>query len=144
MRYRVETMDADQVGRLEERLLDALAENEPSSPLEPLHVAARQEDGTLAGAMVGAISYGWLHVGMLWVSEEHRGSGVGERLMRIAEREAVDRGCHGAWLDTSSARARAFYVRLGYDVFGMLENAGSEQPAGHRRHFMSKRLSPPG
>ena len=89
------------------------------------------------------MSYGWLHIAMLWVSERSRGRGIGAHLMHIAEREALDCGCHGAWLDTSSELARGFYARLGYEVVGRLANAGPDQPAGHARHFMSKRLSRP-
>lgn len=139
----METLDDEAVAGVERRLLDALAANVPSSPLEPLHVTARQDEGTLAGAMVGGISYGWLHVGMLWVAEERRNRGLGRELMALAEREALARGCHGAWLDTSSRRARAFYARLGYETFGRLGNTGADRPAGHERHFMAKRLAAP-
>ena len=46
--------------------------------------------------------------------------------MQLAEREAVQRGCHGAWLDTFEFQARGFYERLGYTCFGELPN----YPAG--------------
>lgn len=66
--------------------------------------------------------------------ETLRGSGLGASLMRRAEEEAVRRGCRGAWLDTFSFQARGFYERLGYTVFGTIQ----DYPPGHRRHFMQK------
>ncbi|WP_342359408.1 GNAT family N-acetyltransferase [Terrarubrum flagellatum] len=69
-----------------------------------------------------------------------RGQGLGARLMAEAEEAARKRGCHHAWLDTSSARAERFYVRLGYERFGVLENGPETPPDGHRRAFMRKRL----
>ncbi|MEX3946099.1 hypothetical protein AB4Y44_42815, partial [Paraburkholderia sp. BR10937] len=38
------------------------------------------------------------------------------------EEEACRRGCSGAWLDTYSFQARAFYERLDYTVFGTIDN----------------------
>jgi hypothetical protein len=52
------------------------------------------------------------------------------------EAEAIRRGCHGAFLDTFSYQARPFYEKLGYEVFGTLE----DYPPGHQRFYMRKRL----
>lgn len=86
------------------------------------------------GGLWGRTSYGWLFVELLFVPESLRGSGLGASLMRRAEAEAVRRGCLGAWLDTFSFQARGLYERLGYAVFGTIE----DHPPGHRRHFMQK------
>jgi hypothetical protein len=51
-------------------------------------------------------------------------------------REAIRRGCRGAYLDTFSYQARPFYEKLGYAVFGTLD----DYPPGHQRFFMRKRL----
>jgi GNAT superfamily N-acetyltransferase len=69
-----------------------------------------------------------------------RGRRIGTNLMAEAECLARSRGCHAAWLDTSSTDAERFYLRLGYESFGVLENTRGEQPQGHRRSFLSKRL----
>jgi hypothetical protein len=61
--------------------------------------------------------------------------------MAQAEAVARSRGCHGAWLDTSSVRAERFYVRLGYAPFGALQNEAGEHPQRHRRAFLAKRLT---
>jgi len=55
-------------------------------------------------------------------------------MLAQAEREALARGCRGAWLDTYSFQAREFYERQGYSVFGILD----DYPPGQKRIFMQK------
>ena len=125
--------------QVERSLIDALRQNVPPSDLQPLTALARY-DATIVGGLVGSTSYGWLLVKLLWVAEKMRGHGIGTHLMAEAEALARSRGCHAAWLDTSSADAERFYLRLGYESFGVLENTLREQPQGHRRVFLAKRL----
>jgi len=63
-----------------------------------------------------------------------RGAGLGRRLIKQAEEEAVRRGCRGVWLDTFSWQARGFYEKLGYSVFGTID----DYPPGHQRFFLKK------
>jgi GNAT superfamily N-acetyltransferase len=102
----------------------------------PLSFFLRDEGGALAGGLLGDVYYGWLFVRILWVAEEHRGGGHGERLVRAAEEEARARGCHAMWLDTFSFQAPGFYRGLGFQEFGRLD----EYPPGHSRHFLWKPL----
>jgi ribosomal protein S18 acetylase RimI-like enzyme len=78
--------------------------------------------------------YGFLHIDLLFVPEAMRGSGTGRTLMSQAEDEAIRRECRGVWLDTFSFQARGFYEKLGYTVFGEIEN----HPPGHSRFFLRK------
>ena len=103
----------------------------------PLHVMLRGEDGEVRGGLAGDVYFGWLFVRSLWVAEEHRGGGYGERLLREAEDEARSRGCHAVWLDSFSFQAPGFYRRLGFQEFGRLD----DYPAGHARHFLWKSLT---
>src|SRR5688500_19117287 len=59
----------------------------------------RNADGNVVGGLSGYTGWGWLYVQWLWLAEEVRGAGWGERLLRSAEAEAVARGCHGAYID---------------------------------------------
>jgi predicted N-acetyltransferase YhbS len=134
--------DADGVvaHQIDCRLVEALRQNVPPNDAQPLTLVARR-GADIIGGLVGVTSYGWLLVKILWVAEELRGQGIGAGLMTQAEAVARSRGCHGVWLDTSSARAERFYARLGYQPFGALQNKGGERPQGHRRAFLAKRLS---
>jgi GNAT superfamily N-acetyltransferase len=104
--------------------------------VQPLRLVVRDEAGTVRGGLLGATYWGWLVIEILWLDESIRGQDYGTRLVQMAERIAVERGCHAAHLDTMSFQAPAFYHKLGYRVFGQLEDL----PLGHRRIFMQKRL----
>jgi GNAT superfamily N-acetyltransferase len=95
------------------------------------------ETGLVVGGLWGATYYRHLFIELLLVPELLRGTGLGRRLMTDAETEAHRRGCIGVWLDTYSFQARSFYERLGYRVFGALDDF----PPGHSRFFLHKALA---
>lgn len=103
----------------------------------PLVIAVRDAQGAVIGGLWGSTGYRWLFTQLLVVPEACRGTGLGRRLMGLAEDEARARGCHGAWLDTFEFQARGFYERLGYTCFGEL----ADYPPGYRRWFMKKSLT---
>ena len=94
------------------------------------------ETNEILGGLWGSTSYDNLHIDMLFLPESLRRQGFGTQLMRQAEEEASQRGCCGSYLDTFDFQARGFYERLGYTVFGTLE----DNPPGHQRFFLSKKL----
>ncbi len=100
----------------------------------PLTIFVRDEGGRVVGGLRGHTGWGWLFISHLWLSEALRGRDYGTELVREAEREAVARGCRHAHLDTFSFQARGFYEKLGYEVFGSLE----DYPEGHTRFFLRK------
>jgi GNAT superfamily N-acetyltransferase len=105
---------------------------------QPLVLFVKHPDtGAILGGLWGGTDFTQLHVDLLYVPESLRRSGIGSQLMRRGEVEAGNRGCLGAWLDTFSFQARGFYERLGYTVFGTIEDF----PPGHSRFFMKKTFS---
>jgi GNAT superfamily N-acetyltransferase len=104
--------------------------------VHPLAVLIRDGGGADLGGLWGQSYYDWLAINWLFVPEVLRGTGVGSSLMLRAEEIARARGCRGAWLNTFSFQARGFYEKLGYSVFGTIE----DHPEGGARHFMSKRF----
>jgi len=111
--------------------------NSRAFPYAPVRFAflSRDEEGALQAGVMGTLSWGWLFVEAVWVSEALRGRGVGRALMAAAERHARESGCHSVWLDTF--QARDFYLSLGYETFGVLE----DYPPGQQRSFMRKALA---
>jgi N-acetylglutamate synthase-like GNAT family acetyltransferase len=91
--------------------------------------------GQLAAGLSASLSWHWMFVEALWVSQAWRGRGVGRGLLMRAEAHARSRLCHSVWLDTF--QARGFYAAQGYDQFGSLPNYPGEQT----RYFLSKRLA---
>ena len=105
-------------------------------PWRPLVITLTDNAGAIVGGLWGSTGYTWLYVELLVVPETQRGSGIGTRLLAMAESEARERGCTSAWLDTFEFQARGFYERLGYECFGKLK----EYPPGFARFFMRKNL----
>lgn len=105
----------------------------------PIVVLVKDKAGDVLGGLWGHTGYEWLFTQLLVVPAGLRGRGIGTEIMRLAEREAVSRGCHGAWLDTFEFQARGFYERIGYECFGELPN----YPKGFSRFFMKKTLATP-
>ena len=112
------------------------ANSEPRN-YTPLTILLRTAEEQIVGGLRGNTVWGWLFVSQLWVAEDLRGQDYGTKLMEAAEREARARDCHAAYVDTFSFLALDFYQKLGYTVFGMLEDF----PKGHTRYFLKKVFS---
>lgn len=97
--------------------------------------ALSRDHGTVVGGLLGYTWGNWLFVKQLWVADPFRGRGIGRTLMRVAEHEARSRGCLYAHLDTFDFQALSFYLKLGYKIFGQLD----DYPVGHTRYFLQKR-----
>jgi len=97
------------------------------------------EKGEIIGGLWGKFFHDWLFIELLFVPEDLRERGFGANLMARAESAARDRQCVGIWLDTHSFQAPVFYKKLGYEVFGSLD----DYPIGASRHFLSKSLRTP-
>jgi GNAT superfamily N-acetyltransferase len=107
-----------------------------SDAATPLCVVLRDEAGATIGGVIGDTYYDWLSVSLMFVREDLRGQGWGEKLLARAEEEARTRGVKDIYLDTFSFQAPGFYEKLGYHVFGELRDF----PPGHTRYYMTKRL----
>ena len=114
-------MDITVTDAIDEHTLDAIrqglrAYNLPhidASHRTPLSVYARDEAGTVIGGLTAETWGNWLSVEWLWVADSQRGSGLGGRLMRAAEREAQARAAATlAWIPSASRRGRSTKTRL--------------------------------
>lgn len=130
----------DQADPAHERAIGAVlrAYNDQfAGPFDRRHLAVLVQEGdAVTGGLWGRTGRGFLHIDLLVVPEAQRRAGLGSRILRMAEDEAVLRGCVGAWLGTFSFQALGFYERHGYTCFGTIE----DYPPGHASHFMRKRF----
>jgi GNAT superfamily N-acetyltransferase len=101
----------------------------------PLTITFR-EGKAIVGGLTGETFLGWFFIALLWVAEDHRGQGLGRRLMEAAEAEARERGAGNVYVDTFSFQAPGFYEKMGYREFGRLDDF----PAGHDRRWLTKAL----
>ena len=90
----------------------------------------------LAG--INSILYCWncLYIDVLWVKEGFRQEGYGSVLLNEAEKIAKEKGCKLVHLDTFDFQAKDFYIKHGYDVFGVLDDCHLE----HKRYYMKKNV----
>lgn len=87
-------------------------------------------------AGINSKMYCWncLYIDVLWVKEEYRKEGLGSKILNEIEKVAKDKGCYLIHLDTFDFQAKDFYIKQGYDIFGILD----ECPQRHKRYFMKK------
>lgn len=103
----------------------------------PLNRVIKDKDGNvLAG--INSVLYCWncLYVDVLWVKEEFRKEGYGSILLNEVEKIAKEKGCKLVHLDTFDFQAKDFYIKHGYEVFGILD----ECPENHKRYFLKKNM----
>ena len=93
-------------------------------------------DQESVGGVIAAVHWDWLYVDLMWIKEEFRGQGYGNRLLVMAEDKARELGAKNAYLDTFSFQAPDFYKKHGYQVFGELKGF----PTGHQRYYLRKEL----
>ncbi len=96
------------------------------------------ETGTVTGGLWANYGFYWMFIELLSVPRGARGQGFGRMMMMKAEARARALGLTGIWLDTFTFQARGFYEKLGFSVFGTL----NENPIGHSRIFLCKYLKP--
>ncbi len=110
---------------------------EESIPSSAINRNIQDEYGNIV-AGINCIYYAWkcIYIDALWVKEEYRKLGLGSRLLSEIERTAKEYGCHMVHFDTFDFQAKDFYMKQGYDIYGVLEDC----PQGHKRYFMKKSI----
>ncbi|WOJ92325.1 GNAT family N-acetyltransferase [Congregibacter variabilis] len=108
----------------------------PPYQAQNLSWVASDEHNEIAAALAGEIVWDWVFVDELWVAPDHRGLGLGSKLLTSAEEFAKEQALQGIWLWTQSWEAEDFYPKLGYSEFTRFENF----PKGHTRIGYRKSL----
>lgn len=89
-------------------------------------------------AGINSLMYCWgmLYIDTLFVEENYRSQGLGSRLLKKVEEQAKLMGASLSYLDTFDWQAKDFYLKAGYEVFGILDGC----PPGHKRYYLKKIL----
>lgn len=95
-----------------------------------------ENDNIIAG--INCIYYSWkcIYIDALWVKEEYRKAGLGSQLLDDIETTAKEYGCHLVHLDTFDFQAKDFYIKHGYEIYGVLDDC----PLEHKRYYLRKYL----
>jgi GNAT superfamily N-acetyltransferase len=126
---------------LEDRLYEYNVEQTGSDDGKWLSIFVRDDAGEMVAGLHGWTWCGTCRVQSLWVRQDLRGQGCGQRLLGAAEQEARIRGCDRLFLDTFSFQAPLFYKKLGYEILDVLD----EYPRRpHKLYHLKKALTPTG
>lgn len=102
-----------------------------------LNKIVENDDKEVVGGILAKM-YCWnvIYIDALWINENYRGFGLGEKLLFEIENIAKKEKCYLIHLDTFDFQAKNFYIKNGYEVFGVLDNC----PKDHKRFFLKKYL----
>jgi len=106
------------------------------SPFIAISRCIKNGDEVVGGILATVYCWNILYIDILWVKEEYRNKGYASALVNEVENKAKKMACRISHLDTFDFQAKHFYEKLGYKVFGVLEDC----PEGHNRYYMSKIL----
>ncbi|CAM2778337.1 GNAT family N-acetyltransferase [Legionella worsleiensis] len=101
-----------------------------------LNFHIKNESLVVAGINSLIYCWGMLYIDVLFVKESHRGQQLGSLLLSKVEAEAKSMGASLSHLDTFDWQAKDFYLKQGYEVFGILEGC----PERHKRYYLKKVL----
>jgi N-acetylglutamate synthase-like GNAT family acetyltransferase len=96
-----------------------------------------EADGETVGAAAGYTWGGICELRQVWVHEDWRGHGLGEKLMHRAVEEARQRGCAHVFLTTYDFQAPDFYAKLGFQRIAEI----ADKPLGHTELVMRLSLT---
>jgi len=95
------------------------------------------KESRIVGGITGKMNFNRCHVSGLGIKKEFRGAGYGKILMERVEKEAVKLGAKIMTISTQDFQARELYEKLGYTVFGQLEDCPFD---GTTKFYLSKRV----
>ncbi|MDA9271967.1 GNAT family N-acetyltransferase [bacterium] len=108
----------------------------PQMDFLPLNFHIKDEAGRIIAGINALSCWQMLDISELYVDENYRGKGLGTLLINKIEDEARGLGSIMSHTDTFDWQAKDFYLKCGYEIFGVLENC----PIGHKRFFLKKCL----
>ena len=96
-----------------------------------------ENDNIVAGCIAKMYCWNVIYIDILWVDEKYRRCGLGKRLLTEIEKVALEEKCSLIHLDTFDFQAKDFYIKQGYEIFGVLEDC----PENHCRYYLKKKLT---
>jgi GNAT superfamily N-acetyltransferase len=126
----------DPVQFLEDRIYEFNSGATGITDGEWLAIFVRDEQGRIVAGICGNTWGGCFEIRQFWVEEARRKRGLGTRLLRAAENEALRRGCRQVLLMTFTFQAPAFYAKHGFEVVAVVD----DHPRGHKNVLLRKRL----
>jgi len=128
---------ADEANYVRNKLIEFNSKQVPNGVYEEVHLCVKDEKDHIIAGLNSVICWNWMEIDILWVDDEHRGSGHGKRLLEEAEEIARSKQCTFIKLNTFSFQAPEFYKKYGYKEMAVIENA----PLGSKHYYFIKDLT---
>ena len=93
--------------------------------------------GIIAGINSKMYCWNCLYIDSLFVDDKYRNKGLGRKLLEEIEMIAKGNKCKLNHLDTFDFQAKDFYLKQGYEIFGVLDQC----PENHKRYYMKKNIN---
>lgn len=103
---------------------------------EIINLILKTKDNKVVGGIMCNMFMYSLYIDVLWIDEKCRGNDFGSKLITEAENIAKEKGCILADTCTFSYQAPDFYVKCGYEIYGILEG----YPDGIKKYHLKKVL----
>ncbi len=103
---------------------------------QEINLSIKNEDGEVIGGLNSVHCWNWIEVDILWINPDYRGKDYGSKLLNEIEEIARQKNCTFIKLNTFSFQAPKFYLKHGYEVIAVIENA----PTGFQHYYLQKVL----
>lgn len=67
------------------KLIEFNAKCVPNAHLEDVNLCLKDDNGEIVAGLNSTVLWNWMEVDILWVDDNHRGQGLGQRLLEEAE-----------------------------------------------------------
>jgi len=101
-----------------------------------INYVIKENDLIIAGICADVYIWKIMYLELLFVDEEHRNKDLATILLQRVEQEAKAMGAALAHTDTYDFQAKDFYLKQGYEIFGVLDDC----PHQHKRYYLKKVL----
>lgn len=140
MHYRmIQSKDQSDWNKVQQSLIDFNSEfmsTELTNKYEEICLVVKDEQDKICGGLNAVICWNFMEISMIFIDEEIRNYGYGRKLMEQVEQIALNEKCDFIKLDTLEFQAKEFYEKLGYKVFGEIENVAKK----YKHYYMIKDL----
>jgi ribosomal protein S18 acetylase RimI-like enzyme len=124
----------DEANYVRKKLIEFNSKHVPNGIYEEINLCFKDDKEKIIAGLNIAICWNWMEIDILWVGDDHRGQGLGKKLLQEAEQIARAKNCTFIKLNTLIFQAPDFYKKFGYYVMTIIENA----PLGCKHYYYRK------
>ncbi|CAM3072013.1 GNAT family N-acetyltransferase [Streptobacillus felis] len=139
MKFNIEKSTDLEDEYISEMLLKHNKENlklKQKDPYKKFSYVVKENNKVIAGIIGYSVLWKIFYIDTLWVKKEYRNKKIGTNLLNFILNKAKKYGCHIVHLDSFEFQGVEFYLKNGFEIFGILEDS----PKGYKEYFLKKVL----